>query len=121
MGERIKSEWISIWQSCRWLVVLVIVALLLDAMSTIHFMQYWGPEAELHPAVRLFSSLFGTVAGPILSALCKMIATLIVLFYLKSLAPVILFSVSVVSLFAFFYNLYAVDLYLKGVVPWLPF
>lgn len=121
MTSKLKAKWLSLWRSHRWLLVFFFAALFLDAISTVHFMQVTGPEAEIHPAVRLFSHLFGTVMGPILSAFCKAIAMIVVLFYIKAFVPAILLFASMLSLFAFFYNLYAVDLYARGLLNWLPF
>lgn len=120
MNPEFKKKWRQLWQSWWWLFLIFVITLFMDAISTIHFMRMVGPEAELHPAVRMVSYLFGPVVGPILAVFGKAIAMVLVLFYLKRWAPVVLTVSSVLYLLAFFYNLYAVDLYLSGRLPWLP-
>lgn len=120
MGSERKDEWRRLWQSWWWLFLIFFITLIMDAISTIHFMQMTGPGAELHPVVRLVSSWFGPVTGPVLTVFAKTVAMMLVLFYLRRFTPLILVIASVFYLFAFFYNLYAADLYLSGRLPWLP-
>ena len=121
MLSSLKKNGLSLWKSNQFLICLFLVTLSLDMLSTIRFMRNTGPQDELHPAVRFVSVVFGPVAGPVLSALCKAAATAIVLLALKKHARKILLVATVCYLFAFFYNTFAVDLYLSGRLPCLPF
>lgn len=75
------------WNRYAVLCILLILALIFDTLSTIHFMHVDGIEGELHPLVRGSALLFGPVVGPVLSAFVfKAIAGLLLALYLRRFA-----------------------------------
>lgn len=91
----------------RNLLFLYTLAILFDTVSTIHFMTRVGIELEIHPLVRLGSLIYGPVAGPLLFAfLFKLLAGLMILFYIRRLAPSILRLAAAISAFAGVLNLW---------------
>lgn len=117
----IVDDWRRFWGVYQKHLTLFVLALAVDTISTIHFMTSSGPEQEFHPLVRLAAFAYGPVTGPILAALYKMLAALIVALYWNKLAAPILTTAALFYLFAGFYNYFAVELYLNGLIPWLPF
>lgn len=95
----------------RSLLLLYGLAIFFDTVSTIHFMHRGGVELELHPLVRWGSIIYGPVAGPLLFAfLFKFLAGLIILFYIRRLAPSILRLAAFISVLAGILNLWGESL-----------
>lgn len=117
----ILDDWRRFWQVYQKHLTLYMLALAVDTVSTIAFMTSSGPEQEFHPLVRLAAFAYGPILGPILAATYKLIAALIVVLYWNKFAAPILTTAALFYLFAAFYNYFAVDLYLMGFMPWLPF
>jgi hypothetical protein len=117
----ILDDWRRFWRTYQKHLTLYITALAVDTISTIAFMTTTGPEQEFHPLVRFAAYAYGPIAGPILAAIYKMIAALIVVLYWNKFAGPILTTAALFYLFAAFYNYFAVELFLMGLMPWLPF
>lgn len=117
----ITQEWQRFWLSNQRYVVFFIAALAVDTLSTIHFMITAGPEQEFHPIVRIAAYTYGPVIGPILAAGYKALAAMIVVLYWRKLAALLFTTAAVFYLFAGLYNYFAVELYVQGLMPWLPF
>lgn len=117
----ILDDWRRLWCAYQKHLTLFILALAVDTVSTIHFMSSTGPEQEFHPLVRIAAFAYGPFVGPILAAFYKLIAALIVVLYWHKYAAPILTTAALFYLFAAFYNYFAIELYLKGIMPWLPF
>jgi len=79
-----------------------------------------GPEAEIHPMVRIASRLAGPVAGPLLGALVKAVAGVVVSIYCRRWAVHILVTVSLISFWAAWYNVWGVNFYLPYIMQWVP-
>jgi hypothetical protein len=105
----------------RWLTVIFLIALILDTVTTVSFMTEGGPQEEYNPVVRMLSENYGIVAGPILGAIYKLSAAIILTFIWEKYARYVLAAACITYSWAAFYNLYASDLYTKGLVGWLPF
>lgn len=91
----------------RNVLVFYTLAIFLDALSTIYFMHRGDINQELHPLVRLGALIYGPVAGPLLFAfLFKLLAGLLVLFYIHRLAPAILRLAAFISIGAAMLNLW---------------
>ncbi|HOK67666.1 MAG TPA: hypothetical protein PK054_12760 [Anaerohalosphaeraceae bacterium] len=89
------------------------LAIFFDTLSTIYFMHRGGIEMELHPLVRWGALIYGPVVGPLLFAfLFKFLAGLMVLFYIRRLAPSILRLAAFISVFAGILNLWGESLLL---------
>ena len=102
------------------MVIVFIVSLLCDAASTIHFMVKTGPELEIHPMVRIAARIAGPVAGPLLGALVKAMAGIVVAIYCRRFAAHILILTSLISLWAAWYNIWGVEMYIPEFMRWLP-
>lgn len=119
-GLLVWDDWRQFWNTNQKYLILFLLALAVDTLSTIHFMAFSGPEQEFHPLVRMAAFAYGPVAGPILAAAYKLLAALIVVLYWNKLTAAILTTAAVFYLFAGFYNYFAAELYLRGFIPWLP-
>jgi hypothetical protein len=117
----IRSNRQDFWQRNQWFIGFFVIALTLDTMTTVYFMELHSVQDEIHPVVRGFSLLFGGIIGPFIGSLYKAAAGTLVAVYLKKLAPVIFVAAGATYLFAAFYNVFAIDLYTSGYVRWLPF
>jgi hypothetical protein len=82
-----RRNCMGFWRSYRWLILLMSIGLLCDAVSTITFMEELGIEAELNPSVRALSYIFGTTAGPLLGAVLKACVCCAICVYYRKFAP----------------------------------
>jgi hypothetical protein len=99
------------WERYRPLIALFTLALLCDALSTVHFMRQLGVTAELHPVVRWASVAFGPVLGPLLGAAGKALACVFVTLCCRRYALGIFLAASVIYLWAAWYNLWGIYLF----------
>jgi hypothetical protein len=79
-----------------------------------------GADSEVHPAVRMISHWFGPVAGPLVGMLGKAAAGLAVAIYCRRWGPHILLTVSALSLWAAWYNVWGADLYCPNLLRYIP-
>ena len=56
----------------------VVIAAVLDMLSTINFMLVSGPQSELHPGMRAMAEMFGIVLGVVLGTLGRLIFVMVV-------------------------------------------
>ncbi|MCK5271283.1 MAG: hypothetical protein KAJ52_01855 [Sedimentisphaerales bacterium] len=103
---KLKHNLPGFWQANRWFIIFFIMALLCDAASTSYFMQRQGPDVELHPVIRLVSQFMGPYLGPLLGFLGKAVAGLIIGLYLRKWAPYIFITVTIISFWAAWYNIW---------------
>lgn len=96
-------------------------ALMVDTISTIHFMHISGPQDEIHPLVRLAALAWGPITGPIAAAFYKLAAALIIVCFFRAIVRPVLTICTIFYLFAGVYNYFAVEMYTRGVISWLPF
>ena len=96
-------------------------ALLVDTISTIHFMRDTGPQDEIHPIVRLAALIWGPITGPILAAIYKFIAAILMIQICKPLTCPVLTVSTILYLLAGVYNYFAIEMYTSGLIGWLPF
>lgn len=119
---KLKHNLRGFWQANRWFIILFIAALFCDAASTSYFMQRQGPDVELHPVIRLVSQFLGPYLGPLLGFLGKAVAGLIIGLYLYKWAPYIFITVTIISFWAAWYNLwgYKLDYFpnIFNLCPW---
>ena len=52
----------------------IVITAVLDAVSTIFFMQVLGPQIEINPIVRMSSLWLGVIIGPIVGKLAQLFA-----------------------------------------------
>ena len=118
--ERLRDNSRGFWGKYYWLTLIFVVSVLCDALSTIHFMRKWGPEAEIHLAIRWTSMLFGNIIGPLIGAFGKAVAGLLVAIYLRRFAVYILITVSIISFWAAWYNVWGYKVYEPNILNWIP-
>jgi hypothetical protein len=75
-------------------------------MTTIHFMLLDGPWDEVHPHIRVFGIVLGPVCGPILGKLCQYALGFVAGVFLRKYAALILWSATVLYLYAAWHNLF---------------
>lgn len=124
-NQNVKERFIQnskgFWKAYRWLLILYILALLADGISTIRFMLLEGLAEELHPAVNIVSKLFGPILGPLIGVVCKTGAGIIAAVYFRRIGWVILLVVSIISLWAAWYNTWGWQYYEPGILKYWPF
>jgi hypothetical protein len=118
--ETFRRNYPGFVRSYRWLLAVLLVALLCDGLSTIYFMQREGADVELHPAVQLASAILGTIAGPLLGVVAKAAAGLVVAIYWRRFAPYVLLAVALLSFWAAWYNVWGADVYIPRFMHWIP-
>jgi tetrahydromethanopterin S-methyltransferase subunit D len=80
-------------------------------VSTVYFMLTEGLQAEGHPAVRLVSTVFGPVLGPIIGKICQFLVVIAVTVFLRRQAVYIFVAVIILYLWAAWYNVWGCHLY----------
>jgi len=101
------SNYTGFWRTYRWFIILYVIALLCDALSTIHFMLREGhPDNEIHLAIRLIARIFGPIIGPLLGFVGKVFCGLVVCIYLRRWSLYIFTLVIVLSFWAAWYNVW---------------
>ncbi len=123
--EWFKDEAFRFWRTYRWLLALFIVAQLCDAASTACFMLYDASAEELHPVIALSARWFGPILGPLLGAVGKVAAVLIVGVYLQRFGRVVPFGLllagTVLGFWATWYNMWGYAIYVPRFLTWLAF
>ena len=118
--KKVKDNYRGFWKNYRWFLVIFVAALLCDGISTVHFMVKHGPDGEMHFGVRLLSRILGPVAGPLLSVFVKAAAGFAVALYLRRFAPYIFVTVSIISFWAAWYNIWGFKIYTANIFYWFP-
>ena len=108
---RFRKNHEGFWQSYWPIVVVFIIALLCDGLSTVHFMLIEGPEGETHPAVYYLSTVTGPVAGPMLGVSLKVMAGIGVGIYFRKYAIYLFVLASVLGFWAAWYNIWGHNIY----------
>ena len=104
----------------RWFIAVFILALLCDAASTIHFMLIEGPEVEIHPIIRFISKALGPVVGPVIAAIGKALAGIVVCVFCRRFAAYIFTAASIISFWAAWYNMWGYKVYTPLILKWIP-
>jgi len=103
---QINDCFTEMWHKYNVWIILLMISLLFDTLTTINFMTKGSIYFEMHPLVRHSALLLGPVAGTILSAFCyKTIVSVCLALYLKRLRFWILFTPTIISFLAGIYNL----------------
>ena len=85
-----------------------------------HFMLKEGPDAEMHLAIRFVSKVLGPIAGPLIGAIGKTVAGVLVGIFCRRFAAYIFVTASIISLWAAWYNIWGFRLYTPIIVYWFP-
>jgi hypothetical protein len=107
--ERFRVNWKGYIRECRVFLILTMFAALADGASTVYFMLRAGPDAEGHPAIRLVSTVFSPILGPIISKLLQLTVVVALTVYLHRLAIYIFVAVIVLYTWAAWYNVWGCD------------
>jgi hypothetical protein len=104
---RLRENWVGYAREYRVFLILVVLASLADMASTIHFMVYAGPEAELHPTVRFVSEFFGPLLGKVIQVIVSITLTV----FLRRWAIFIFIPVIILYTWAAWYNVWGYQIY----------
>lgn len=108
---RLRGNWDGYIREYRVFLILLLLASVADAASTVHFMMQRGAGAELHPAVRSVSYLFGPVLGPILGKAVQVVVVVVLTVYFRRRAIFIFVPVILLYAWAAWYNVWEHRLY----------
>ncbi len=118
---KFQENYCGFWKDYRWFIAVFVVALFCDAVSTIHFMLRHGSDVELHPVIQFISSkILGPVAGPLLGAIGKGVAGIVVAIYCRRVAVYIFLIASMISFWAAWYNIWGLEIYVPNIIKWIP-
>lgn len=120
LTTKLKENSWGFWKDYRWFIIVFVIALFCDAAGTIHFMLIEGPDVEIHPVIRLVSKILGPVAGPLIAAVGKAFAGILVCIYCRRFAAYIFVAASIISFWAAWYNLWGFKIYTPLILRWIP-
>ena len=118
--EKFRDNCRGFWRAYRWFIVVFVVAVFCDVASTIYFMTRESAPQEIHPVIRLVSRLLGPIIGPLLSGIGKAVAGIIVAIYCRRFAGYIFAVAAIISLWAAWYNVWGINLYVPNLIRWIP-
>ena len=118
LPDILAENYRGFFKKYRWFIAVFVVAILCDAVSTMHFMLRIGPDSEMHIIIRYLSKLLGPVAGPLAGAVGKVAAGIIVAIYLRRFALYIFITASVISFWAAWYNMWGYKIYIPKILVW---
>ena len=121
--EHVSARWRARWGGylaafAPYLAVSFIAAAA-DFWSTYSFMSAEGVGDELHPAIRLLCWVLGPFLGALLGKLIQYAALVAVTVLWRPYARIIFIPVTVLYLYAAWWNLWGKDLYTPLFVKWL--
>ncbi len=87
------------------------IAVFLDFLSTWHFMAPGNIGDELHPVIRSISYVFGPFFGPLIGKLGQVACLLWFTITYRPFARITFIPVSVIYLYAAWFNVWGIDLY----------
>jgi len=100
------------WDKYRWFIIIFLLALFCDAVSTIRFMLQDGADMELHFAIRVVSKIFGPILGLLIAVAAKMLAAMFVAIYCRRFAAYIFLVATIISFWAAWYNIWGIKIQL---------
>ena len=118
--ERFIDNYRGFWKANALFLIIFFIALTADGLSTIHFMLDDGVDTELHPAVNIVARITGPFLGPVIGIIGKFIGGIIVAVYWRRIAWIILLVVSIMSLWAAWFNEWGWQYYTPGIFKWWP-
>ena len=108
---RFKDNWVGYVSEYRIFLIITLLTALADMVSTSLFMLREGPDAEVHPAIRVVCIIFGPIAGPLIGKICQLIAILGVSVYFRRYATYLFLPVIILYSWAAWYNIWGCHLY----------
>ena len=115
-----KNNSYTFFWDYRWFITIFVVAVICDAITTIHFMLKDGIEAEVHLIIKYISRFLGPVAGPVTGAVGKILGGIVVGIFLRRFAAYIFMTASIISFWAAWYNLWGYKIYKPILLDWIP-
>lgn len=112
--ERIRANWPGYVSAYSILLVLVVLAAVADALSTVFFMLIRGPEEEAHPLIRWMAVTLGPVLGPLLGKFVQIVALVAVTVYLRRWAVFLFICATVLYAWAACYNILSIPVLLHS-------
>jgi len=106
-ARRFRRNVTGFWDSCRWFILIFVIAQLCDTLSTIIFMSRGGWYLEAHPIIREFARIFGVTWDSLLGFAYKVSLGITVAIYLRKFAPLIFLSTATTAALAAIYNVLA--------------
>jgi hypothetical protein len=103
----------------RIFLILVLLASLADMASTIRFMVYAGPQAELHPTVRFVSEFLGPWLGPVVGKAIQVIVIITLTVFLRRWAIFIFIPVIILYAWAAWHNVWGYQTYYPPLLHFL--
>jgi len=116
---RLRENWVGYVREYRILLILGVLASLADMASTIHFMVYAGPEAELHPTVRFVSQFLGPLLGPVFGKAIQFTVVIVLTVFLRRWAIFIFVPVIILYTWAAWYNVWGYQIYYPPLLRFL--
>lgn len=104
--QRLCRNYPGYLEEFRWYLFALLLATLADAYSTHVFMAAGEIGNELHPGIRLVSHLLGPYAGPLFGKLAQFAAVLFLTLLFRAQARMLFIPVTVVYLYAAWFNLW---------------
>jgi hypothetical protein len=120
--SKLHTNYYNFYADFRWLILIFILAMFCDALSTINFLTQ-GTFRELNPLWRFFSSvkMFGPLIGPLITAFVRVAVGLLVAVYYRKFASIILITASILGFWAAWYNIWGFKIYTPAVQSWFSF
>ncbi|MHC4646756.1 MAG: hypothetical protein ACYTBJ_14755 [Planctomycetota bacterium] len=115
---RFRENYRGFWEKYHCFFAVFVLSLLCDAASTMHFMLREGPDVEIHIVIRLLSKSLGPVAGPLVGAIGKILAGIVVTVYFRRWAGYIFVTASIISFWAAWYNIWGFRIYTPIILQW---
>ena len=110
--KRIRANWPGYMSAYSVFLVLVVLAAMADAFSTVFFMLIRGPQEEAHPVIRWIALVLGPVLGPLVGKLAQIVALIAVTVYLRRWAVYLFISATILYAWAAWYNILAIPILL---------
>lgn len=120
LTQRFRQNWPGFLKTHRWLTLGFVGALLCDALSTVYFMRTRPADEELHPVVNIAAQFLGPILGPLFGFAAKAMAGICVAVYCRRWARHVLGVAIVISLWAAWYNIWGVYVYMPRLLKWIP-
>ncbi|MHC4659198.1 MAG: hypothetical protein ACYS83_08485 [Planctomycetota bacterium] len=117
---KFRENYCGFWKDYRWFIVIFVLAVCCDAATTIRVMLIRGPDVEIHLVIRFVSEMLGPIAGPLVSAVGKAVAGILVCIYCRRWAAYILVTASIISFWAAWYNIWGFKVYTPLILKWIP-
>lgn len=119
--EKFKNNLYPFFSENSWIILLWGITAVMDAYSTMLFMQVTGPEAELHPLTKACATQAGIYAGPYISGTLKFTLALPLLVCYKNVAKYVLGLGCVFQFYAYQYNVGMFEYLARRISPELWF